>query len=210
MQALQTAEQVGEELCTFLGMTHRPVGIKLHRKPVDDHRKLEKPLYFCRTVREAASGKDFLITIDDEGCADAEVVLGFRESKLVDLEPRIKDSTIHAVSIGPLDNAEVVLLILNPEQAMTVAHLLGGVDAHFSGNLSVCGEAVAKVVNEGKANVSFLCEGARFYGQYEPQEVVLSLPYEAFLQLPERMAKFSSLSHKAREGLKQLFLRMGR
>jgi len=64
--------------------------------------------------------------------------------------------------------------------------------------MSICGEAVAQVYNEGESNISFLCSGARELGGFEAHEVVLSLPYALFLGLPDRMTKFASLSRSAR------------
>ena len=64
--------------------------------------------------------------------------------------------------------------------------------------MAICGEAVAKVYNEEKPNVSFLCSGARELGGFEAHEVVLSLPYALFLELPDRMTKFASLNRSTR------------
>jgi uncharacterized protein (DUF169 family) len=111
----------------------------------------------------------------------------------VDVGPRIKSRT-KAVRIGPLEDADVVLLVLNSEQVMIMSILLGGIKAEFKGEMAICGEAVAKVYNEGEPNVSFLCSGARELGGFETHEVVLGLPYGLFLELPDRMTKFTSLS----------------
>src|SRR3990172_903053 len=153
-----SAEGIGEEVRRYLGMGYRPVGIKFSQQPIEGDRP-SKPIAFCRTVKDAALGKDLVVTPEDEDCPDAEVVLGFRQSRYVNVEPSIKDK-IAAISVGPLQDADVVLLIVNAEQAMVLSFLLDGINASFKGNISVCGEAAAKVYLDKEANVSFLCQGA--------------------------------------------------
>ncbi len=195
----------------YLGMSLRPVGIKIFREAdkveAPGIGKPEKRLTFCRFVREAAQGKDFLIKMEDLNCLNAEVALGFREPKYVNIEPRIKEK-VTALRIGPVEDSDVVLLVLTPEQVMTMSILLEGISAKFKGDMAVCGEAMALVYNSGEPNVTFLCNGARMYGGYEPNELVLALPYKVFLGLPSRMGKFVSLSKKAKDGLAQLLLRI--
>jgi uncharacterized protein (DUF169 family) len=193
-------EEIEEGVRSYLGLNHRLVGVKISEESVDGspstssgHCHSTAPMTFCRVVREAMGGTEFVIGIDDLDCPNAELCLGFREPMFVDAGPRIKSKT-RAVHIGPLGDADVVLLVLNSEQVMIMSILLGGIKAEFKGEMAICGEAVAKVYNEGKPNVSFLCSGARELGGFETHEVVLSLPYGLFLELPDRMTKFTSLS----------------
>lgn len=199
-------EAVGEEVRRYLGMGYRPVGIKFSQRPLEGERPA-KPIAFCRTVKDAALGKDLVVTPEDEDCPDAEVVLGFRQSRYVNIEPRVKER-IAAIRVGPLHDADVVLLILNAEQAMVVSFLLDGVTARFGGNVSVCGEAAAKVYLEKEPNVSFLCQGARVYGEYDSSELMVALPYHIFLELPGKMNKFHALGQKAKAGLARLLLKL--
>ncbi len=185
-------EEIEEKVRSYLGLNHRLVGIKISEENLDGNR-LAVPTTFCRAVREALGRKELVIGIDDLSCPNAELCLGFREPMFVDVEPRIKAKT-KAVHIGPLGGADVVLFVLNSEQVMIMSILLGGIRAEFKGEMAICGEAVAKVYNEGEPNVSFLCSGARELGGFETHEVVLSLPYALFLELPDRMTKFASLS----------------
>jgi uncharacterized protein (DUF169 family) len=193
-------EEIEEGVRSYLGLNHRLVGVKISEESVDGspstssgHCHSTAPMTFCRVVREAMGGTEFVIGIDDLDCPNAELCLGFREPMFVDVGPRIKSKT-KAVRIGPLEDADVVLLVLNSEQVMIMSILLGGIKAEFKGEMAICGEAVAKVYNEGEPNVSFLCSGARELGGFETHEVVLGLPYGLFLELPDRMTKFTSLS----------------
>jgi uncharacterized protein (DUF169 family) len=204
----EQAQRVAEEIATYLGMKSRPVGVKILAPGDEDSADapIEKKT-FCQFVAAAAKGEQFLVRMDDLNCLNAEVALGFREPKYVNIEPRIKTKT-GAVRVGPLEDADVVLFILNPEQVMTLSIILEGLSAEFKGNMAVCGEAVAKVYSEGKANVTFLCNGARLYGEYEPSQLILSLPYAQFMELLSKMGKFDSLSKKARDGFARLLLRI--
>ncbi|MBI2859389.1 MAG: DUF169 domain-containing protein [Chloroflexi bacterium] len=195
----------------YLGMTMRPVGVKLYKQgdTVDAGAfdKPEKRMTFCRFVREAAKGKNYLMRLENLDCANAEVSLGFREPKYVKIEPRIAADT-GALRIGPVDGADVVMLVLNAEQVMTLSILLDGVKAEFKGNMAVCGEAMAQVYNTGKPNVTVLCNGARTFGTYETNEIIMALPARTFEDLPSKMGKFSSLSKKAKDGLAHLLLKI--
>jgi uncharacterized protein (DUF169 family) len=189
-------EEIEERVRSYLGLNHRLVGIKISEENVDGNHPTDS-MTFCRTVREALAGKELVMGIDDLDCPNAELCLGFREPMFVDVEPRIKAKT-KAVHIGPLGGADVVLFVLNAEQVMIMSILLGGMRAEFKGEMAICGEAVAKVYNEGEPNVSFLCSGAREFGGFEAHEVVLSLPYALFLELPDRMTRFASLSRSSK------------
>jgi uncharacterized protein (DUF169 family) len=189
-------EEIEEKARSYLGLNHRLVGIRISEDSIDGNHPAV-PMTFCRVVREVLEGKELVIGIDDLSCPNAELCLGFREPMYVDVEPRLKTKT-QAVHIGPLEDADVVLFVLNSEQMMVMSILLGGIKAEFKGEMAICGEAVAKVYNEGKPNVSFLCSGARDLGGFETHEVVLSLPYTLFLELPDRMTKFASLNRSVR------------
>ena len=190
-------EEIEERVRSYLALNHRLVGIEISRESMDGNHP-SVPMTFCRTVREALEGKELIIGIDDLNCPNAELCLGFREPMFVDVGPRIKAKT-KAVRIGPLEGADVILFVLNSEQVMVMSILLGGIKAEFKGEMAICGEAVAKVYNEGQPNVSFLCSGARELGGFETHEVILTLPYALFLELPDRITKFASLSRSVQD-----------
>ena len=198
-------ERIEENLRSYLGMNHHLVGVKILEENVDGKHP-DAPVTFCRAVREALEGKELVIGIGDLDCPSAELCLGFREPMFVDVEPRIKTKT-KAVRIGPLEDADVILLVLNPEQVMVMSILLGGIKAEFKGEMAICGEAVAQVYNTGEPNISFLCSGARELGGFEASEVVLGLPYALFLELPNKMTKCASLSRSVRGSMSQLLRR---
>jgi uncharacterized protein (DUF169 family) len=193
----------------YLGMTTRPVGIKLFKKGdmIEDSgfEKIENRVTFCRLVHEAAEGKNFLMRLENLKCTNAELTLGMHEPKYGDIDFRIKDK-IAAVRIGQPGNADVVILIVNPEQVMSMANIVEGIGLRFRKNRAVCGDCVTEVYTSGQPRISFLCIGSRTDGHFTDNELILSLPYKIFLELPSKMSKFSSLSRKAKDNLAQRFL----
>lgn len=198
-------ETIAEEIRAYLGLEFPLVGVKLLTTEVErDHPPGRHT--FCQFVRAALEkGQDATITGDDLSCPSAELALGFREPRYVDVEPRIR-RPVEAVRIGPVEGADVVLFLLNPHQVMVLAVLLGGIKAEFRGEMALCGEAVAQVINTGQPNISFLCQGARELAGFQKNEIVVGLPYDMMLGLPERMTKFTSLKGALRGNIAQ-FLR---
>ncbi len=207
----QELSGISKTVASYLEMSTRPVGVKvfLQGDKIDGLGLAlpQEKKTFCRFVREAALGQDFFIQMDSLSCLNAEVTLGFREPTYVNIEPRIKKKTA-ALRIGPVEDCDVVLLVLTPEQIMIMSILLQGANAKFKGEMGVCGEAMAQVYESGAPNVTFLCNGARINGGYEPIELIMGLPYQVFLELPSKMTKFASLSKKARDSFAQLLLRL--
>ncbi len=120
MKAIDDAK-VYRELQSALEMDTRPVGVKLYRPgdAVNGAARPEKPMTFCCFVREAANGHDFVVQNGDLSCRSAQLALGFRDPIFGNIAPRLQER-IAAIRVGPLSDADVVLLVLNPEQMMTV------------------------------------------------------------------------------------------
>ena len=168
-----------------LGSKLAPVGIKISEGLLG--RPIEKPEYFDRLVRESAlTGKTFVVTNDKLTDPYSHVSLGFEEPKFVkDYEPRIKKRT-RSVKIGPLEDADVILFILNPEKGMRLIFLLCKKDAEFKCTAAVSGEAIAKVYNEQKPNLTLLCGGARVYGKFKDDEFIISIPKKIYDKIKDK------------------------
>jgi uncharacterized protein (DUF169 family) len=195
----------------YLGMKTRPVGVKLMRQ--DDvtgdgcYDVITGKQSFCWFVHQSAGGKNFLICREDLDCNKAEIVLGFREPIFAKIEPRIKVK-VSSVRIGPLEDADNVMLVLNPEQAMTLANLVPGINVAFKWNKTVCGDGMAFVYNHQQPSMSLLCIGARTDGGFNSDELLVTLHGKTFLELPSKMNKLSSLSRMALDSLSERFGRV--
>ena len=200
----QSAVSVGLKLQEYLGMSRRPVGVKILRPgevPVGyAFDQLDSRAPFCRFVSEAAGGKNFIMTLDDLKCNNAELTLGLREPHYGEIGLRIPGK-VAALRIGPLEDADVVMLVLQPAQAMTASLIVEGIQMRFRRNRAVCGDNMAEVFDSGKPRLSFLCVGSRTSGGFGPDELVLSLPYKQFMELTPKMSKLAQMSRKAQDTL---------
>ncbi len=179
----------------YLGLKYSLVGLKIiaQGKEVDPKKKPAKKLRFCEYLKQAALGKSFEYSIEDEACPEAEVALGFRDPIFVEIEPRIKPAQTKLLQLAPLDEVkepDVVYAVLTPRQAMGIAALLGGLEVKFAGS-TACGEVTVKPYLEKKPNITFLCGGARTFADYKDSEVILGAPLETFKKLAERIESLS-------------------
>lgn len=159
----------------YFGLNYEPVGVRvLNREEENYSRKLK----FCEAVKLAASGEKIVLTKKNLDCFGAELALGF-------VEPVFEGIT-KAVIVEPYSGeADAVLLVANAEVIMKISqiyHQIFGekMAASFSGEKAVCGEGTATPILSEKPNISFLCQGARNYGAYTPDEMVIGFPSEIF------------------------------
>ncbi len=121
-------------------------------------------------------------------CPNSELALGLRKPKYSNMPTLIKEK-IRAVVIGPIEGADVILFVLNPRQVMNISILLGGMSAEFRGEVAVCGEATAMVIAEGIPNMTTLCNGARMYGGYTDNELVVGVPPFMVDKIEEKVSR---------------------
>lgn len=105
-----------------------------------------------------------------------------------------KDS--YAVLYAPLEKAgfmpDAVIIFAKPavmlKFAQTVLYRLGGrLYPEFSGIQSVCSDATAYVIANGKPNFSLGCDGSRKFSGISDEEMVAGFPGEILLELSESM-----------------------
>lgn len=211
MKMIKELDSTSRKVQEYLGMDTRPVGIKLviEGDPVEspDYDKADSRGPFCRYVHEASRGKNFIIEQQDVDCNKAEIVVGFKEPRFADIEPRVKEK-VAAIRVGPAADADVVMLVLTPGQAMTLSNLIPEIKLSFRKNRTVCGEGLAAVYNTKLPTMTLLCIGARTDGGFEPEELLVTLPYKTYLELPAKMTRFASLSRQAVDSLRNRFTRL--
>jgi uncharacterized protein (DUF169 family) len=85
---------------------------------------------------------------------------------------------------------DVVLCILDTQQAMLAAEALGHVNWLQGGQSAfgrpTCG-IIPRTLQTGETSMSFGCVGARTYVELAPSEVVLTVPAQRFADLVERL-----------------------
>ena len=200
----EDAIAVGRKLQDYLGMPDRPVGVKVLRfgelPDTSLFDKLPARAPFCRYVSEAAKGKNFIMALNDLKCNNAELTLGLRESHYGEVELRIPGK-VAALRIGPLEGSDVVMMVLQPGHVMTASLIIEDIQMRFRRNRAVCGDSMTEVFNSGKPRITFLCVGSRTSGGLNNDEMVLSLPYSQFMELPSKMSKLAQMSRKAQDSL---------
>lgn len=178
-----------------VGSKYHLVGVRFYKDAVEEpDKRPKKPLMFCQAVKEAAEGKTFLMHLEDEACPSAMVALGYEDPVYVDVQPRISPADVKAVEIAPYEKVadpDVALMILNPRQTMEISSLLKGLEARFEGGVAVCGEATALPYMAKKANISFLCSGARISADFKEGEVILGAPPEVINELAQNIEALS-------------------
>jgi uncharacterized protein (DUF169 family) len=176
---------MAETIRAYLGMKDKLVGIKVN--PAEDGEHPKEPAWFCQLVKEAVlKGKEYVINLEDLACPNADITLGLRKPRYMEIEPRIKEE-VEKVRIGRIEGSDLVLLCLNAEQVMTLSILLGGITSSFKGEMGVCGEAVAATYNQKKLNLTFLCNGARLMGGFKTNEIIVAIPIQDFDALSLRI-----------------------
>jgi uncharacterized protein (DUF169 family) len=101
-----------------------------------------------------------------------------------------------SIVYGRLDQlpvaADVVLCIIDTQQAMLVAEAMGNMNWLQQGGQAAFGRPTCAVIpralHTGLTSMSFGCVGARTYTGLTPSELVLTLPGSEFAGLVERLA----------------------
>ena len=192
---MTAAERIARDVQDFLGLSHRPVGIQIEEGPRPTEPS-PSPRRFCILEREDLSGGARTFRLGDVECPGASLALGLVEPTYTDVEPRIR-TPVSSVQVGPMEGADQVLFTVTPRQAMALAVLIGEIEAHCRGTHAVCGEVIARVHGTGHAHLSLLCLGMRELCGFRDEELVVGISREAYLALPDAMARHASLQHGA-------------
>lgn len=186
------AELIAQAVVRFLDMAHKPVGIRIEegiRRPEPS----SSPRRFCILEREDLQGGSPRFAWGDLECPGASLALGMVEPVYVDVEPRIH-AGVSSVQVGPLEHADQVLFTVTPHQAMVLAVLTGGIEAHCTATHAVCGEVIARVYATGRPHLSLLCPGMRDLCGFRDEELVVGMSRRDFMALPAAMEHHTSLS----------------
>jgi len=200
-----TLKNVEEISRLYLSLKYHLVGVKLIRESIatKGYPRPYTPIAFCQMVRKAfTNGDSFLYGLDYEKCTTAQVVLGFRDLKYVQIDCRVMPPETRKVLISPLneinDGPEVVLAILTPKQMMDLTVILQAgknapLSAEFMGE-HACAEFFAKPYMEGKPNISLLCNGVREkYSDFRDDEIIFGVPLKVYTQAAETIERINKI-----------------
>jgi uncharacterized protein (DUF169 family) len=197
-----------------LQLQHTPVGLAfVENVPEDIQHTTTRVPSACTFWRLAEQGVFYAAAEDHQECPIGMMTMGFtmpasvqeRAQELVQTMANVQyfsPDEVRALPVvkkphqsivyGRLDQlpieADVVLCILDTQQAMLVAEALGQVN-WLQGGQSAFGRPTCGVIPRtlvtGETSMSFGCVGARTYIGLSPAEVVLTVPAERFADLVE-------------------------
>ncbi len=212
-------------LQTVLDLKGAPVAIKLLRTEADvpkglDH--LNEVIRHCEMVQKARRGSKFYATVEQHACKGGAGMLGvidipeniksgefyYKLGRFESVEhagevmhevPGV-DFKVYGTAYAPLADApfepDVVLVIVNPRQAMMIAQanvyeLHARNNADFSGIQSLCGDAVAAPLLRGNINFTLGCSGSRKYAKVSENELIVGIPIGILPKLVDALQKLS-------------------
>lgn len=188
---MSSAQGIAGEIQAFLDLAHRPVGVQ-----IEEGRRLATPVdgpqRFCILEQEDLNSGSRTFRFGEIECPGASLALGMVEPVYVDVEPRIH-SSVRSVRVGPVEGADQVVFTVTARQAMALAVLIGGIEAHCTGTHAVCGEVIARVYETGRPHLSLLCQGMRDLCGFRDQELVVGVRWDDFGALPRAMARHRSV-----------------
>jgi uncharacterized protein (DUF169 family) len=183
--------EIAGEIKHFLNTPHNPVGVQILEGAKRDNSPAT-PQRFCILEREDLTGAEHVFHFGDLECPGAALALGMTQPQYVEVEPRIHRPVV-AARVGPLKEADVVLFTVTPRQAMILAILTGGIEAHCKGEHAICGEVIARVYESGRPHLSLLCQGVRELCGFQDDELVVGIPWDLFLTLPGEISRRASV-----------------
>ncbi|MFQ6056509.1 MAG: DUF169 domain-containing protein [Methanosarcinales archaeon] len=164
------------------GLDYLIVGVKIHKNELPSEWNGET-ISYCEAIKKVAEGTVDRIVLKEFECHSPDVVLGFVESRSVQLDDILEVGT-KCVEIFAMKNdreADVLIFLVNAEQAMKIISTIGrGKPLNFkvSASLALCREATAIPILTHRPNISFLCGGARMYARFDKNVFALGIPKE--------------------------------
>jgi uncharacterized protein (DUF169 family) len=161
---------------------------------------------FCQlTALARLNGAIQAGTKDTIGCSHAKSALGMTDFppdiktgkilrasrtdegavRFVETLPKIRTGTYEAVMTSPLEKVQVdpdvVIVSGTPAQIMTLLNAITWINGErtsssLTGHAAVCSEGVAATLLARKPQIGIPCIGARMYGLYQDDEMLMGIP----------------------------------
>lgn len=209
-------QELVQRFSDYLQLQHRPIGLAfVESVPENVQHTAQRVPSACTFWRLAEDAVFYATAEDHTACPIGMMTMGFtmpasdqeRAQALVETMASVQyfsPSEVSALPVvqkphqsiiyGRLDQlpveADVVLCILNTQQAMLIAEALGQVNWLQGGQSAfgrpTCG-VIPRTLQKGEPSMSFGCVGARTYVELTPAELVLTLPATQFPELVERL-----------------------
>jgi uncharacterized protein (DUF169 family) len=209
-------QHLAQRFTELLQLQQSPIGLAFTEGiPTSIEHKATRVPSACTFWRLAQQGVFYATAEDHQECPIGMMTMGFtmpqsaqeRAQALVQTMANVQyfsPAEVSALPVvkkphesiiyGRLDQfpieADVVLCVLNAQQAMLVAEAMGQVNWLQSGQAAfgrpTCG-VIPRTLQTGETSMSFSCVGARTYLGLTPAELVLTIPGQKFAELVERL-----------------------
>jgi uncharacterized protein (DUF169 family) len=209
-------KDLADRFSNALQLQHAPIGLAFVEQVPDTIQKYATRVpSACTFWRLAEKGVFYADAEDHQQCPIGMMTMGFqmpdsaqqRAQELVQTMASVQYFSPAEVSALPVVEkahqsivygnlaqlpleADVVLCVLNTQQAMLIAEALGQVN-WLQGGQSAFGRPTCGIIprslKTNEASLSFGCVGARTYIELTPGEVVLTLPAQQFADLVEKL-----------------------
>ncbi len=230
-------QEVTQRFIELLQLPHPPVGLAFVESIPENVQHMATPVpSACTYWRLGEKGVFYANADDHQNCPIGMMTMGFtmpesaqaRAQELVGTMASVQyfsPAEVSALPVikkphqsivyGRLDQmpivADVVLCILNTQQAMLIAEAMGNVNWLQGGQTAfgrpTCG-VIPRTMLTGETSMSFGCIGARTYINLSPAELVLTVPGDKFVGLVENLATIVSANNALapfHQGQKELF-----
>jgi uncharacterized protein (DUF169 family) len=173
-------------------------------------------------VQKARGGSKFYATVEQHACKGGAGMLGmiaipeniksgefyYKLGRFSSVEHAAEtmqavpgvDFKTYATAYAPLGETpfepDVVVLVVNPRQAMMIAQanvyeLHSRNTADFSGIQSLCGDAVAAPLIRDSINFTLGCSGSRKYAKVSEDELIVGIPMTILPKLADALQKLA-------------------
>jgi uncharacterized protein (DUF169 family) len=216
---------LSDKLTSILALKGSPVAVKLIRTESGTPEGLNRTnevLRHCEMVQKARGGSKFYATVEQHACKGGAGMLGMIEipeniksgefyyklgrfssvehaAETMQAVPGV-DFKTYATAYAPLGETpfepDVVVLVVNPRQAMMIAQanvyeLHSRNTADFSGIQSLCGDAVAAPLIRDSINFTLGCSGSRKYAKVSEDELIVGIPMTILPKLADALQKLA-------------------
>lgn len=210
------SQELTQRFISLLQLSQPPVGLSFVEQVPEgiEHQATHVPSA-CTFWRLGEKGVFYANADDHQECPIGMMTMGFtmpesaqeRAQSLVQTMASVKyfsPAEVAALPVvkkphqsivyGRLDHLpiepDVVLVILNAQQAMLVAEAMGNVNWLQGGQAAfgrpTCG-VIPRTLQTGETSMSFGCVGARTYLNLTPAQLVLTVPGNKFAELVEKL-----------------------
>jgi uncharacterized protein (DUF169 family) len=210
-------QELAQRFNELLQLKQPPIGLAfIETVPEEIQHTARQVPSACTFWRLAEQGVFYATAEDHQNCPIGMMTMGFtmpesaqqRAQELVETMASVQYFSPAEVSAlptvskphqstiyGRLDQlpveADVVLCIIDTQQAMLIAEAMGQLNWLQSGGQSAFGRPTCGVIPRalltGELSMSFGCVGARTYTGLTPGELVLTMPASQFANLVERL-----------------------